>query len=255
MKLSLMLGASALLLLSACGAKSTPLETRYPVETYKTKGGHTVQVAMIHHGSIAVQFDEFFIQIDPVRNHGGATMAYEEFPKADVVLITHEHGDHLSKETIELVSKEGTRVIMNEKSTQQAGFGEVMGNGAVLELAKHVKLCAVPAYNSTPGREQMHPKGNGNGYILDLDGFLLYASGDTEDIPDMAEFPKGMDIAFLSANQPYTMTPEQCVKAAQVLKPKVLVPYHLGNTDVEKIKKDLDAAGSGSDVHLYEELR
>lgn len=154
-----------------------------------------------------------------------------------------------------MVSKEGTRVIMNEKSTKQAGFGEVMGNGEERELAKHVKLCSVPAYNITPGREQMHPQGNGNGYILDLDGFLLYASGDTEDIPDMAEFPKGMDIAFLSANQPYTMTPEQCVRAAQVLKPKVLVPYHLGNTDMEKIKKDLDAAGSGIDVHLYEEMR
>jgi len=255
MKQFLLLGASALLMLSACGAKSTPLDTRYPVETYKTKGGHTVQVAMIHHGSIAVQFDDFLIQIDPVQNHGGQTMAYEEFPKADVVLICHEHGDHLNKETIAAVSKEGTRVIMNAKSAQQAGFGEVMGNGESLELAKKVKVTAVPAYNITPGREQMHPQGNGNGYILDLDGFLLYASGDTEDIPDMAEFPKGMDVVLLSANQPYTMTAEQCVKAAQVLKPKVLVPYHLGNTDMAKIKADLDAAGSGIDVHLYEELR
>ena len=255
MKKSLILGAFALLLLSACGAKSTPLDTQYPVETFKTKGGHTVQIAMIHHGSVAVKFDEFMIQVDPVGSHGGATMAYDEFPKADVVLICHEHGDHLSKETIESVSKEGTRILMNAKSVAQSGLGEAIANGETVELAKRVTVKAVPAYNTTPGREQMHPKGNGNGYIFDLDGFKVYVSGDTEDIPEFADFPKGMDVVFLSANQPYTMTPEQCVAAAKVLQPKELVPYHLGNTDMAKIKADLDATNSGIDVHLYEELR
>ena len=97
---------------------------------------------------------------------------------------------------------------------------------------------AVPAYNTTPGREKLHPKGNGNGYVLDLDGLRIYIAGDTEDIPEMAEL-KDIDIAFLPVNQPYTMTPDQCVRAAQTIRPKILIPYHFGQTDLRGVPERL----------------
>ena len=95
-------------------------------------------------------------------------------------------------------------------------------------------LEAVPAYNTTAGREMFHPKGNGNGYVLTMDSLRIYIAGDTEDIPEMASL-KDIDIAFLPVNQPYTMTVEQCVKAAGIIKPKVLIPYHFSKTDVSSI--------------------
>ena len=97
---------------------------------------------------------------------------------------------------------------------------------------------SVPAYNTTPGREKFHPKGNGNGYVLTLDGLRIYIAGDTEDIPEMADL-KDIDVAFLPVNQPYTMTPDQSVHAAQIVRPKTLIPYHFGETDLGDLPERL----------------
>ena len=112
----------------------------------------------------------------------------------------------------------------------------------------------VPAYNITEDHLQFHPKGNGNGYILDFDGLRIYVSGDTEDIDEMSTFGP-VDVAFLSTNQPYTMTTTQCIEAAMTIHPKVLVPYHLSDTDVQEIKTVLDSNDSGIEVLFFEELR
>lgn len=109
-----------------------------------------------------------------------------------------------------------------------------MHNGEQLRLADDITVDAVPAYNITPGKEKFHPKGRDDGFILTLDGFRVYISGDTEDIPEMRNI-KNIDVAFLSTNQPYTMTPEQTARAAKTIKPKVLFPYHYSDTDVQKI--------------------
>ncbi len=241
--------------LSSCAHPSDKSDCPYPVESFKTGRGE-VRIAMIHHGTLAVMYNDFLIQIDPILSHSGVELDYSSFPKADAVLITHEHGDHLQKEAIEYVSDENTRLILNQKSSDALdGSGEVLHNGESLKLSKKVTLTAVPAYNTTPGREQMHPKGNGNGYIIEMDGFKLYVSGDTEDIEEFSDFPEDIDVAFLSANQPYTMTVDQCVKAALVLKPAVMIPYHLGNTEMEQIKSKLDSLDSKINIHLYETLR
>jgi L-ascorbate metabolism protein UlaG (beta-lactamase superfamily) len=110
-----------------------------------------------------------------------------------------------------------------------------------------IKVEAVPAYNTTQGRTQFHPKGRDNGYILTIDGLRIYIAGDTEDIPKMKDI-KDIDIAFLPCNQPYTMTPEQLIKAARTIKPKVLFPYHYGQTDVSGIPGQLK--GDGIDVRI-----
>jgi L-ascorbate metabolism protein UlaG (beta-lactamase superfamily) len=96
-----------------------------------------------------------------------------------------------------------------------------------------------------------HPKGRDNGYILTIDGLRIYIAGDTEDIPEMADI-KDIDIAFLPCNQPYTMTTEQLVKAAKIIKPKVLFPYHYGQTDVKNLPEQLKADGIDVRIRHYE---
>ena len=124
-------------------------------------------------------------------------------------------------------------------------------NGDKLQIADDVTVEAVPAYNTTEGHLQFHPKGRDNGYILTLDGLRVYIAGDTEDIPEM-ETIKDIDIAFLPCNQPYTMTPEQLVRAAKVIKPKVLFPYHYGQTDVTTIPSQLQGEGIDVRIRHYE---
>ena len=220
--------------------------TKYEVERFRTASGAPVDITLIKHGSMEINYNGLSIQIDPVSGYGKPTDYATEFPKADVILITHEHGDHLDFEAIAAISRgESTLLILNEKSRNQLGDGEVMHNGESHNLPLGIKLEAVPAYNTTPGREKFHPKGNGNGYVLTIDGLRIYVAGDTEDVPEMADL-KDIDVAFLPVNQPYTMTPEQCIAAAKVIGPKVLIPYHFGQTDLSS----LPTALPGIDVRL-----
>jgi L-ascorbate metabolism protein UlaG (beta-lactamase superfamily) len=122
-----------------------------------------------------------------------------------------------------------------------------MKNGDHLNLGPDIQIDAVPAYNNTPGHLQFHPRGVGNGYVLTLDGLRIYIAGDTEDIPEMKEL-KNIDIAFLPVNQPFTMTPEQAAKAARIIHPKVLFPYHYSETKIERVAQLLK--GSGIDVRI-----
>ena len=209
--------------------------TKYEVERFGTASGTPVDIVLIKHGSLAISYDGLSIQVDPVAEHGKSTDYAKEFPKADVILVTHEHGDHLEDATITTLTGENTTLILNQTSRDKIGRGEVIRNGETRGLCEgKIKLEAVPAYNTTPGRENFHPKGNGNGYVLTIDGLRIYIAGDTEDVPEMADL-KDIDVAFLPVNQPYTMTVEQCVAAAKAFKPKVLIPYHFSKTDISTI--------------------
>ena len=224
---------------------STVSEAGYEVERFISDSGKPVDITLIKHGSLSIDYDGVSIQIDPVTKHGKTTDYATQFPKADFILITHEHGDHLDAEAIAALTKEGTCLLMNQRSRDQYGSGEVIGNGEKKQLTDAILLEAVPAYNSTEGRENFHPKGNGNGYVLTIDGLRIYIAGDTEDIPEMAQL-KGIDVAFLPVNQPFTMTVEQCVSAAKTIQPKVLIPYHFSNTDLSALPELLP----GIDVRL-----
>ncbi len=228
------------LLLAACtpAKKKTAAEPAslitekgYEVERFITDSGKPVDITLIKHGSLALSYDGISIQVDPVCKHGKETDYAGDFPKADFILVTHEHGDHLDADAIDALTKDGTRLLMNPRSCEQLGRGEVVLNGDRIPLTDNILLEAVPAYNTTEGREKFHPKGNGNGYVLSFDGLRIYIAGDTEDIPEMAAL-KDIDVAFLPVNQPYTMTVEQCVSAAKAIQPKVLIPYHYSQTDL-----------------------
>ena len=209
--------------------------TKYEVERFGTASGTPVDIVLIKHGSLAISYDGLSIQVDPVAEHGKSTDYAKEFPKADVILVTHEHGDHLEDATIATLTGENTVLLLNQTSRDRIGRGEAIGNGETRTLCDGtIQLEAVPAYNTTPGRENFHPKGNGNGYVLTIDGLRIYIAGDTEDVPEMADL-KDIDVAFLPVNQPYTMTVEQCVAAAKTFKPKVLIPYHFSKTDISTI--------------------
>lgn len=213
---------------------STISETGYEVERFITDSGLPVDITLIKHGTLAVNYGDLWIQIDPVTKLGKTTDYAADFPKADFILITHEHGDHLDAEAIEALTKEDTKILLNPSSRDKLDRGEAITNGEKRQLTDAVLLEAVPAYNNTPGRENFHPKGNGNGYVLTIDGLRIYIAGDTEDIPELAEI-KDIDVAFLPVNQPYTMTVEQCVRAARMIQPKVLIPYHFGQTDLSEL--------------------
>lgn len=220
---------------------------KYETDTFTTKSGKTVTLHALVHSSIRMDYDGKTIYIDPVTKLGDKTIDLAEMLKADYILITHEHFDHLGKDAIELLTKDGTLLITNQSCKDILGFGTVMANGDKLQLSDDIEVEAVPAYNTTEGHQNFHPKGRDNGFVITLDGLRIYVAGDTEDIPEMSEI-KDIDIAFLPCNQPYTMTVEQLVRAAKTVKPKVLFPYHYSQTDVTGIPAQLE--GDGVDVRI-----
>ena len=229
----------------ACGSANH--QKSNDMDTFKTKSGKTVNITPIKHGSLEINYDGMIIQIDPVTDAVEPVTDYSQWSKADLILITHDHYDHFDAKAVADLTKEGTTIVTNATTAEALGSGEVMVNGDTLTLADDVVLYAVAAYNTTPGHTQFHPKGRDNGFILVVDGMRIYIGGDTEDIEEMSSV-KDIDIAFLPCNQPYTMTPEQLRHAADMVKPKVLFPYHYGDTDTAAMVKALD--GTGIDVRI-----
>ena len=237
---------ASLLALAACGSGPKPLidgptsytATGLEVETFNTPGGKQVAVTLVKHGSLAIAYDGLTIQVDPVSGLGKPTDYAAEFPKADFIFVTHEHGDHYDPTALDALTGEKTRFITNARCAELRGSGEVMRNGDAITLRDDIKVDAVPAYNYSEGRTQFHPKDRDNGYVFTIDGLRIYVAGDTEDIPEMAAI-KDVDIAFFPVNQPYTMTVDQCVAAAKVVQPKVLIPYHFSQTDLGTLPEQL----------------
>jgi len=216
-------------------------------DEFTTKNGKTVKITCIKHASLEISYDGVEIQIDPVSAAIKPETDYSQFPKANLILVTHEHHDHFDREAITLLRTPATTVYSNQAVYNLFRNSLVLANGDSVAYRDDIMLKAVPAYNYTEGRTQFHPKGRDNGYILTLDGLRIYIAGDTEDIPEMADI-KNIDIAFLPCNQPYTMTVDQLVRAAKTIKPKVLFPYHFSETPIHQVVIKL--GGSGIDVRI-----
>ncbi len=221
------------------------------VDVFRTPSGKTVRFYALVHASIRIVYDGKELQIDPVRQLGDRTIDYAAMPKADYLIVTHEHHDHFDKEALEILTGNHTRLVTNARCGEMLGRGEVMANGDSLRLADDILLEAVPAYNYTDGHTQFHPKGRDNGFVLTLDGLRIYIAGDTEDIPEMAQL-SNIDIAFMPCNQPYTMTTEQLQRAARTVRPRVLFPYHYGQTDVTSLPAVLAADSIDVRIRHYE---
>lgn len=201
-------------------------------DVFTTENNKKIEIFFIKHASLIINYDNKLIYIDPITEYAD----FSKFPKADLILITHEHYDHLDKQAIENLSKDDTEIILNSNSQKILNSGKIMSNGDELVVLNNINIKAVPAYNITPEHLQFHPKGRDNGYVLTLDNMKIYIAGDTENIDEMNNL-KDIDIAFLPVNQPYTMTIEQANLATKMINPKILYPYHYGNTKIEKLSK------------------
>ncbi len=190
------------------------------------------EITFIGHGTLIFRHAGKVIHVDPWTELAD----YTKLPKADLILITHEHRDHLDLKAIESVRKPGTVVAANEAAARQIRDAVIMRNGDTKTLAGFT-VEAVPAYNivhlRSPG-VPYHPKGAGNGYIIRFDFRRVYIAGDTENTPEMKALTN-IYAAFLPMNLPYTMTPEMVADAAKAFRPKILYPYHFGKTDVSKL--------------------
>lgn len=221
--------------------------TKEEVDLFVTPTGTLIRMHCIKHGSLRMQVGDKWIYVDPVTDKVQPVTDYSGMAKADVILITHEHADHLDAKAIEQLTKPGTVLITNPRSSEQLQRPcEVMKNGESKTVGG-LRIDAVPAYNNSADKQQFHPKGRDNGYVLSLEGFRIYVAGDTEDIEEMSDV-KNIDVCFLPCNLPFTMTPEQLSKAARVIKPKVLFPYHYGQTQIQQVADLL--AGSETEVRI-----
>lgn len=209
-------------------------------DTFETSAG-SLKISFLGHASLVFDCGAKTIYVDPVNEYAD----FRQYPKADLILLTHEHFDHLDPKALALVRTDKTVVVGTEACAKAIKGVTIMRNGDRQTVLGFL-IEAVPAYNivhvRSPG-QPFHPRGTGNGYVITFGDKRVYVAGDTENIPEMAQL-KNIDIAFLPMNLPYTMTPEMVAKAARGFRPKVLYPYHFGNTEtarlVELLKGDSD---------------
>ena len=219
-------------------------EDFFTMDTIKTSAGD-LHMTFIGHASLMFTFNGKVIHIDPCSQFAD----YAAMPKADIILITHEHPDHLDPSAIKAVRKPDTQVVVSRSCGNRIAGSLSMANGEA-KTVQGITIEAVPAYNivhlRAPGMPY-HPKGSGNGYVLTFGDKRVYVAGDTENTPEMKTLPD-IYCAFLPMNLPYTMTPEMVADAAKAMRPKILYPYHMGETDtsiIDGLLKD-----SGIDVRL-----
>ena len=206
-------------------------------DVYETSAG-PLKVTLVGHASLMFECAGKIIHVDPYSK----VADYSKLPKADLILLTHEHGDHLDSAAIAAVKKADTHFIVSKVCNENLKYGDVINNGDHVHWA-NLHIDAVPAYNivnKKPDGEAYHPKGRGNGYIIAFGDKRVYVAGDTENVPEMDKLKGTIDIAFLPKNLPYTMNDDMFIDAAKKVQPKVLYPYHMSEFDQEKIGKALD---------------
>ncbi len=247
----------SLTLMGAAGTSANALPN--PPEVIPAKGG-SIKITPIYHGSFQIEYRGFVIQVDPF-----SAGDYEGAKKADLVLITHSHADHLDLKAIRSLSRPGfPRTIVAPKAamkplsvlSKDSVLLEplTLNNGGLICVGmggENTTITAVPMYNLVRGPkpgQKFHPKGEFNGYVLTLGGKRIYIAGDTEATPEMKAL-KNIDIAFLPMNLPYTMTPQEAAVGARAFKPKVVFPYHYrypftkANTNPQQFAKALQGSG------------
>ncbi len=225
-----------------------PAKAQETANSIEMEGGELV-IHPISHASLVLEAGDRTIYVDPV----GEPSAYDGFPAPDLVLITHEHGDHYDAETLRALVGEQTQMITNQAvydmlPEELRAIASQLANGESTESAG-IGIDAIPAYNTTEDRLQYHPEGRDNGYVLSLSGVRVYIAGDTEDIPEMRAL-ENIDLAFVPMNLPYTMTVEQAASAVNEFTPGVVYPYHYQGSDVEQFKSLVEEGGGETEVRL-----
>lgn len=191
-----------------------------------------LEIGLVGHGTLMFTWNGLVVHVDPWTKLAD----YAKLPKADLILITHAHFDHLDQNAIKTLQKDKTIILVSAACAGQVAGAQTIRNGDSRTVST-IKVEAAPAYNIVQKNPQgglYHPKGEGNGYVLTFGDKRVYVAGDTENTPEMKAL-KNIDLAFLPMNLPYTMTPEMVADAAKAFRPRVLYPYHTGETDVSKL--------------------
>lgn len=202
----------------------------------------------INHATLVMSWNGKTIYNDPV----GAATIYQGLPRADLILISHGHGDHFSSTTLNVVTNANTVIIApqavyNSMTTALGSLTLVMTNGATKNVLG-LGIEAVPAYNAN------HPKGVGNGYVLTIGGRRIYLSGDTEDIPEMSAL-QDIDVAFVCMNVPFTMPGDKASSAIREFRPQIVYPYHYRNQDASYPNFNTFKQQVGTDLGIEVRLR
>ena len=205
-----------------------PYLTWAATDVVKTSQGE-VRITPIQHGSVMLEIDGKIWHVDPWS--GGD---YSSRPKADVILITDIHGDHMDPKAIAAIKKSTTVIVAPQAVSETVTEAKAVGNGERITVSG-VEIEAVPMYNLKRGPEAgklYHDKGRGNGYVLNVGNKRIYFSGDTEAVPEMKAL-KDIDVAFVCMNLPYTMPPEEAAAGVKTFRPKVVYPYHYRGSDLD----------------------
>lgn len=223
--------AGIFITLALCAAVTMAAGTVFETDTIPTETGK-LRITFIGHGSLLFASAGRTIYVDP----DGRLADFASMPKADLILVSHQHGDHFDPKAIAALRHEATEIFVSASCQPPPAGARILKNGDRCE-SSGVVIEAVPAYNRVhlrPDGRPYHPRGEGNGYVLSFPGLRVYVAGDTEDIPEMKEL-KDIDVAFLPMNIPYTMTPEMAALAARTLRPRILYPYHFSDTDPQRL--------------------
>jgi len=242
-----LVSAAAALVLFALAA--LPASAMPPADQLPTHHGGDLTIQPIHHATVLLSWNGHSVLVDPAplgNPTGGVGPEFTSLAKPDIILITHIHGDHFSPPVLEAVSGEHT-VILTPRNVYEKLPADLQKHARVLTNGVHtvvdgIPIEAVPMYNTTAARQNFHPKGAGNGYILTLGGERVYVAGDTEESPELAHL-RNIDVAFIPMNLPFTQTPQAAAKWVRDLRPRIVYPYHYRNRD-----------GSKSDIQWFKTL-
>ena len=214
-------------------------------QVFSTSAG-PVKITPIYHASTLIEAGGKTIYIDPAK-----PAKFSGLPKADLILISHIHGDHMDPDSIKEISKADTEILATPTVVQTVTSAKPITNGETKNWQGWT-IEAVPAYNLKRGPaagQLFHPKGRDNGYILTYGGKRFYFSADTEGVPEMRAL-KNIDVAFVCMNLPYTMPPEEAADAVKAFHPKIVIPYHYRGSDLSVFQKALE--GTGIEVRLLD---
>ena len=213
-------------------------------DTVPAEGG-VIEITPITHASVELTYGGKVIYVDPWGQGD-----YTDAPKADLILVTDIHGDHLDLDMVAKLRKDGTALVVPPVAAEQVEGETVLRNGETKTVAG-VQIEAVPMYNLKRGPEEgklYHDKNRGNGYILTLGGKRIYFAGDTECTPEMRALPN-IDVAFVPMNLPYTMTPAEAAECVLAFAPKVVYPYHYRGSELWEFTEPLKSS-PGIEVRL-----
>ncbi|RDC66455.1 MBL fold metallo-hydrolase [Adhaeribacter pallidiroseus] len=225
---------------------------RAPSDLLETKKGSVIMQPILH-GSVVFTWNKKTIYVDP---YGGAA-AFTGIAAPDLILITDIHGDHTDLKTLEAINTTKAKFVVPAAVAEMLPASlkskiTILKNGDQT-IQSGVGITALPMYNLPETADSRHPKGRGNGYVLNIGGKNIYLSGDTEDIPEMRAL-QNIDVAFVCMNLPFTMDVDQAAQGVLAFKPKVVYPYHYrgqsGLSDVENFKKLVNAGNNQIDVRL-----